>query len=322
MVVRSSNSGTFEPPTHLNKQAVQLLKASLSKSSKRMYYRSWQLYFQFHPSVSVLPLSVVNICNFIAHLYEKSYSPSTIYSHVSAISFLHKLLDLTDPTSSFIAKKLLKGCENLRVRKDSRLPITKDILSQIVNNLEKCVQNFLHRVMLKAVFLLAFHAFLRLGEILTRSPHDRSKVLQVQDIKISIKDGKPYDLTLTLRSFKNIKHNLPVTLSLEPNHMQPSLCPVQALITYRQYYRHNSGPLFQFVNGTAVSHNFVVRNLSSVLNFLGLNANLYKGHSFRIGAATHAASLGWSESQIRRLGRWNSNAMERYIRISSFKLQA
>ena len=75
-------------------------------------------------------------------------------------------------------------------------------------------------------------------------------------------------------------------------------------------------------NGTAVSHNFVVRNLSSVLNFLGLNSNLYKGHSFRIGAATHAASLGWSESQIRRLGRWNSNAMERYIRISSFKLQA
>lgn len=61
----------------------------------------------------------------------------TIYSHVSAISFLHKLLDLTDPTSSFIAKKLLKGCENLRFRKDSRLPITKNILSQIVNNLEK-----------------------------------------------------------------------------------------------------------------------------------------------------------------------------------------
>lgn len=87
--------------------------------------------------------------------------------------------------------------------------------------------------------------------------------------------------------------------------MQPCLCPVQALITYIHYYRHNSGPLFQFVNGTAVSHNFVVRNLSSVLNFLDLNSNLYKGHSFRIGAATHAASLGLSESQIRRLSNWN-----------------
>ena len=59
--------------------------------------------------------------------------------------------------------------------------------------------------MLKAVFLLAFHTFLRLGEILTRSPHDGCKVLQVQDIQISISNGKPYTLTLTLRSFKNKK---------------------------------------------------------------------------------------------------------------------
>ena len=88
--------------------------------------------------------------------------------------------------------------------------------------------------------------------------------------------------------------------------MQPCLCPVQALVAYRHYYRHNSGPLFQFVNGTAVSHHFVVRNLSSVLNFLDLNSNLYKGHSFRIGAATYAASFGLSESQIRRLGNWNN----------------
>jgi len=163
MVVRSSNSGTFEPPSHLNKQAVQLLQASLSKSSKRMYYRSWQLYFQFHPSVSVLPLSVVNICNFIAHLYEKSYSPSTIYSHVSAISFSNKLLDLTDPTSSFIAKKLLKGCENLRFRKDSRLPITKDILSQIVNNLEKCIHNFFTQSYIEGSVLISISCIFTFG---------------------------------------------------------------------------------------------------------------------------------------------------------------
>jgi hypothetical protein len=40
----------------------------------------------------------------------------------------------------------------------------------------------------------------------------------------------------------------------------------------------------------------------------------YKGHSFRIGAATHATTLGFSEPYIRQLGRWNSNAVQRYIR--------
>jgi hypothetical protein len=45
-----------------------------------------------------------------------------------------------------------------------------------------------------------------LGKILTHSPHDCCKVLQVQDIQIeiSIKNEKPYNHTLTLISFENI----------------------------------------------------------------------------------------------------------------------
>jgi hypothetical protein len=39
-----------------------------------------------------------------------------------------------------------------------------------------------------------------------------------------------------------------------------------------------------------------------------------------MGAATHFASLGYSEAYIKKLGRWNSNAIEGYIRISSFIL--
>lgn len=41
----------------------------------------------------------------------------------------------------------------------------------------------------------------------------------------------------------------------------------------------------------------------------------YKGHSFRIGAASHAADRGLSDAQIRALGRWKSNAFQRYIRV-------
>jgi len=160
---------------------MNLLQASLSKSARSLYYRSWQLYLNFHRSVNTLPLSAIDVCNVIGHLFQKSYSPSTIYSHVSAISVLHKLLNLNDPTSTFIVKKLLKGCVNLRKKNDTRLPITKDILSQIVVGMEKCIQNFFYRVLLKSVFLLAFHALLRLGEILTRIRTDSLKVLQVQD---------------------------------------------------------------------------------------------------------------------------------------------
>ena len=47
----------------------------------------------------------------------------------------------------------------------------------------------------------------------------------------------------------------------------------------------------------------------------GFDIQLYKGHSFRIGAATSAAEAGVSEQDIMRMGRWKSSAFKRYIRI-------
>ena len=40
--------------------------------------------------------------------------------------------------------------------------------------------------------------------------------------------------------------------------------------------------------------------LSTALKFCGLDPTRYKGHSFRISAATHAADKGMSDAQIRR----------------------
>ena len=47
----------------------------------------------------------------------------------------------------------------------------------------------------------------------------------------------------------------------------------------------------------------------------GLDVNHYKGHSFRIRAATSAAAAGHSDADIQRLGRWKSRAFQRSVRI-------
>ena len=60
---------------------------------------------------------------------------------------------------------------------------------------------------------------------------------------------------------------------------------------------------FLFMSGEPVTHRFISQQLCKLVSFIGLNPKLYKGHSFRIGAATHAASLGFSESYIQKLGR-------------------
>ena len=62
--------------------------------------------------------------------------------------------------------------------------------------------------------------------------------------------------------------------------------------------------------------NFVER-LNAALTFCNLDTKLYKAHSFRIGAASWASAKGFSDSQIRLLGRWQSSAFLRYIRTPS-----
>ena len=63
-----------------------------------------------------------------------------------------------------------------------------------------------------------------------------------------------------------------------------------------------------------VTDNQFNSELSRCLKFCSLDTSRYKGHSFRIGATSHAADKGFSDAQIRTLGRWKSDAFKLYIR--------
>ena len=174
--------------------------------------------------------------------------------------------------------------------------------------------------MLKAIFVLVFVAFLRLGEILIRSKAHSEKVLQVADVAINYEKGTPANLNITLRLSKNIKTSQPALFPITANEKNHNLCPVQAIHEYIQLFKPIQGPLFQFLGNSPVTHSFMSSKLHMLLQFISLDPKCYKGHSFRIDAATNAVNMGFSEQYIRKLGRWNSNAIQKYIRISSFNL--
>ena len=71
------------------------------------------------------------------------------------------------------------------------------------------------------------------------------------------------------------------------------------------------GPFFQFGDGWYLTREWFVAAMRSALTAAGIDASLYAGHSFRIGAV---ARRGIQDSLIKTMGRWESAAYTMYIR--------
>ena len=114
-------------------------------------------------------------------------------------------MDIQDPTTSFLIRKLLKGCNNLQPNRDCRLPITKDILIKIVNSLNPWIPQHSNRILLKEIFLLAFVAFLRLEEFLIHNTlmdiqmyMHTSNYINMRMLQVHIDDFQNFQVELTL----------------------------------------------------------------------------------------------------------------------------
>ena len=80
---------------------------------------------------------------------------------------------------------------------------------------------------------------------------------------------------------------------------QPKACPVQSFLDYVSVCGIVHGPLFINHDGSPVLRSEFSKMLGSVIRLCNLDPNRYKGHSFRIGAATYAAEQGVYEDKIR-----------------------
>ena len=98
------------------------------------------------------------------------------------------------------------------------------------------------------------------------------------------------------------------------------LCPYKLLrkliMNRKSSNTTEKDPLFVEEHNIALSRNYFMSKLKTLLSYLGFVDSDYSGHSFRIGAATTCASNGIQDHMIQTLGRWQSNCFMRYIRTS------
>ena len=298
-----------------------LAKSSLQPSSIPTYRRAWTLFYQFLNTIfqsvsNSFPISPNTLALFIAYMYNRNYAPSTVSSYVSALGYSHKFLGYSDPTKAFFIIQMLKGYNKLGYRLDARLPITLSVLQKLIESSATLSISEFQCCQFRAMRTTAFFAFLRIGEMTYNSAKDASNlILQVQHVS-KLVDSSNYVVALKI-TFGNFKHSYnqrPFTIFL---HRQNSCCPVQFLLQYLERRGNRLGPLFLNPDNNPVSRKFFADLLSLSLKACGRDSTRYKGHSFRIGAASFAAERGMSNAQIRALGGWKSTAFLKYIRIPS-----
>ena len=92
---------------------------------------------------------------------------------------------------------------------------------------------------------------------------------------------------------------------------------VEVFCLARDLHSNHIQPLFIYPDAKVLSRHLIVTLTKQYISQIGLNSELYLGHSFRIAGATSAALSGLNDWQIKKLGRWNSNVYLRYIQPSN-----
>jgi len=215
----------------------------------------------------------------------------------------------------YILRGIKKTQNNVTVE---RLPITFCILQKLCALLQAGVFSPFLDLLLQCAFQIAYFGFLRCGEFTTRNKQrDEHGCLMLSDICFA-PDLSYYKLVLHESKCDPFRKGVVITI-----YENNVLCPVAKMNQFVKLRRLCSATAFSplFVVD-ALSNNPLTRGdfityLRQLLTRLGYDNSRYCGHSFRIGAATSAASAGVEDHLIQTLGRWSSNCFTRYIHTST-----
>ncbi|MCP3930960.1 MAG: hypothetical protein GY705_17890, partial [Bacteroidetes bacterium] len=201
-------------------RSIGLVMKSITPSTRDVYNKCWRefqnLVNKFLVSPVSLPVETGHILIYISELFYLSIAPSSIRSKLSGLSFIHKLNGFPDPCKDFLVEKMVCAIKKIKPQQDLRAPLLLHELHYMVDNIPLMGWNLYDALMFKSMFLLAFHALLRPGE-LTKS--DNTLLLQ----------NVHFENDLLVLTFYSFKHHIGQPIQLYVSSTHDKFCPVNAL---------------------------------------------------------------------------------------------
>ncbi|XP_048338292.1 uncharacterized protein LOC125424902 [Sphaerodactylus townsendi] len=286
---------------------------SLAPTTRRAYQGALQAFFGFQEAQKGQAgptVSETSLLTYLAHLREMGRSPTTMRSHLAAVSFYCKASGIPDTTGTFLVRQAIKGWVRMTPKvKDTRLPISLKLLANIFATLPHICSSPFEISLFRAAFSLAFFGAFRSGEIVSPSRVDcGDRPLQVGDVQVC---GQT--LLVRLRRSKTDQLAKSTCISMQAS-ATPGPCPVKDMAAYSNIRPRKQGPFFLHADGSCLSRYQLAAILRLCLSAIHLPVASYGLHSFRIGAASTVSGLGAPVSRIMEVGRWRSKAYRTYIR--------
>ena len=166
---------------------------------------------------------------------------------------------------------------------------------------------------------MCFFGFLRTGEVVVPSDlgYDPAVHLSYGDVKVDAIRNPSY-IEVTIKASKTDPFRKGVKVYLGATGV--TLCPVASILSYMVSRGSRPGPFFSFSDQRTLTRDCLVKEVRQAMRTSGIDNKLYSGHSFRIGAATTAASCGLQDSLIKTLSGWESAAYTIYFRTPKAEL--
>ena len=271
-----------------------------------------------------LPLDEDTTLAFIHWLvFTRGVKAATVNSYLAGIRRLHIEKGLGgDHLRTERIKTILKGLKNKNVTdrrragEEQRKPITLDILRLLKTRLSESEMSGRDQRMVWVASTTLFHGAFRVHELLCnkQDSFDPDFTLLSQDVSLVNSSGEEL-LQIKVKAPKESRSGKSVIVDVYGSGTD--ICPVRAFKKWNAFRLVEEGqPCFRFSSGvplTGWKFNEIVRE--RLKGFVESSEKLFSSHSFRAGAASLMAEIGYSEDEIKAVGRWSSRAYMDYIKL-------
>jgi hypothetical protein len=261
-------------------------------------------------------------------LSDRKVSAATAGCYLAGIKKLHELRGVENPEiRKGLVNQVLKGKRNTEaVTKRSsenkgRLPVTLTLMKLIKEAIRAWHKPLEWRLLMWAVCTLAFHGSFRIHELLCQHEtyFDPDFTLLGRDVQVkSQKLAGKEEIGVLIVTVKGPKENRKGGVAVvDVYETSGPTCPVKAFRHWRNRQKEDDDKiLFRSNDGTPLTGRRFNVLLKQLLEpHIDYSKGSITAHSFRSGIPSLLGTLGHTDEEIKKVGRWSSRSFEHYMKL-------